>query len=205
MYIRTPSNVNPKVMRKIMLAFVRCDSDILENSWLNRAAAWVAKKHDDASPPYIHAELLFVPDDVRENGTGDVTSEACSIVYGAGVHLERKRFSRKQWVFRSLACSEDAYYKMYEFCRNQRGAPFNYFGYFTNWFLPIKIDTKFYNTFKMKPRYFCSQIVTSALKEGSLLDESVNESIHPNDLFALVKDYTIADCGRNINEVSLNL
>ena len=192
-------------MRKIMLAFVRCDSDILENSWLNRAAAYVAKKNENGDPPYIHAELLFVPDDVRENGTGDVTSEACSIVYGSGVHLERKRFSRKQWVFRSLACSEDAYFKMYDFCRGKRGAKFNYWGYFTAWFLPFAIDTKFYQKFGMEPRYFCSQIVTSALKEGDLLDESVSESIHPNDLFNLVKDYTIADCGRNINEVSLQL
>ena len=192
-------------MRKIMLAFVRCDSDILESSWLNRAASWVARRKDDDSPPYIHAELLFVSDDVRETGTADVTSEACSIVYGAGVHLERKRFSRKQWVFRSLACTEESFYKMYEFCRSQQGAPFNYLGYFTSWISPIKFDSKFYKTFKMKPRYFCSQIVTSALKEGDLLENSVNESIHPNDLFHLVKDYTIADCGRNISNVSLQL
>ncbi len=96
-------------MRKIMLAFVRCDSDILESSWLNRAASWVARRKDDDTPPYIHAELLFVSDDVRETGTADVTSEACSIVYGAGAHLERKRFSRKHHWTKIFAGGEPLY------------------------------------------------------------------------------------------------
>ncbi len=198
-------------MRKIMLAFVRCDSDILENSWLNRAAAFVAKRksnYEPDVPPYIHAELLFVPEDVQVNGEGDVTSEACSILYGGSVHLERKRFSRKSWVFRSLACSEEQFFKMYDFCRaeRERKALFNYLGYFTSWLpLPFSINSSFYHRFNLKPRYFCSQIVTRALKEGELLDDSVSESIHPNDLFYLCRDYTMADTGRNINNIQLNL
>jgi len=47
-----------------MLCFVRSDSDILEASWLNRAAASLATT-DDGSAPFIHAELLFCPPTVQ--------------------------------------------------------------------------------------------------------------------------------------------
>ena len=50
---------------KIMLCFVRSDSDILEASWLNRAAAALAST-DDGSAPFIHAELLFCPPNSQE-------------------------------------------------------------------------------------------------------------------------------------------
>ena len=84
---------------KIMLCFVRSDSDILEASWLNRAAASMATT-DSGESPFIHAELLFCPPGANTGSTDTVSGLACSIVYSGSVHLESKRFSRKEWCFR---------------------------------------------------------------------------------------------------------
>lgn len=189
-------------MPQLQLCFVRADSEILDPSMLNRAAAYMANNKTD-QPPYIHVELLFVPNGRTIEGGSDVVGEACSIVYGSGVHLERKRFSRRQWVFRSIQCSEEEYENIYEFCREHRGEPFNYLGYFLFW-SPVKISPHFYSSFGMQPRWFCSQIVTSALKHGGMLDASVSSSLHPNDLYHMVKLNTMADCGRNLETIEIS-
>lgn len=189
-------------MPRIMLCFVRSDSSILESSWLNRAAAWAAGADKD-TPPYIHVEILFVPRDEERQHAHDVTGEACSIVYNSTVHLERKRFSRREWVFRSMKCTDEQYDKMYDFCNEHRGEPFNYMGYFTFW-SPIKIHPGFYRYFGMQPRWFCSQIVTSALLEGGMVDEDMSPSIHPHKLFESIKSNTMADCGRNLRSIAID-
>lgn len=193
----------PHFMPQLQLCFVRADSEILDPSMLNRAAAYMAKNKDSDQPPYIHVELLFVPNGRSENGV-DVVGEACSIVYGSGVHLERKRFSKRQWVFRSVQCSDEEYNTIYNFCRDHRGEPFNYLGYFLFW-SPLKISPHFYNALGMSSRWFCSQIVTAALKHGGMIDESVSASLHPNELYHMVKLNTMVDCGRNLDTVALKL
>ena len=47
--------------RQVMVCFVRSDSSVLQESWLNTAAAIVAPRAPRNGAPYIHAELLFVP------------------------------------------------------------------------------------------------------------------------------------------------
>jgi hypothetical protein len=185
---------------KIMLCFVRSDSDILEASWLNRMAASMASTDDD-SAPYIHAELLFCPPG-SQSGKDSVVGEACSIVYSGAVHLERKRFSRKEWFFRSMECSKGQYDMMLEFCREHQGDGFNHMGYFMYW-SPIRPSPMSYTWLGFSPRWYCSEIVIAAMKHGEMLDESVSDSMHPHDLFRLVQGSSMADCGRSMNSVNL--
>jgi hypothetical protein len=185
---------------KIMLCFVRSDSDILESSWLNRAAASLTS-NSDGSAPFIHSELLFCPPG-GQSGADTVSGLACSIVYSGQVHLETKRFSRKEWFFRSMECSKGQYDTMMDFCQEHRGDSFNHLGYFLYW-SPIRPSPTSYNWLGMSSRWYCSEIVIAALKRGAILDENVSSSMHPNDLYKLVQPSSMADCGRNMNQVNL--
>ena len=185
---------------KIMLCFVRSDSDILEASWLNRAAAALAKT-DQEEVPFIHAELLFVPPN-SQTGTDTVAGLACSIVYNGSVHLESKRFSRKEWFFRSMECSKGQYDAMMDFCKQHQGEGFNHLGYFLYW-SPLRPSPTSYEWLGFRPRWYCSEIVIGALKQGEILDDSVSNSMHPHELYKLVQDHSMADCGRNMHSVNL--
>jgi|TARA_B110000977_G_C11043347_1_gene479612 hypothetical protein len=185
---------------KIMLCFVRSDSDILEASWLNRIAASIASTEDDTAP-FIHAEILFCPPGA-ENGKDTVSGLACSIVYSGSVHLESKRFSRKEWFFRSMECSKSQYDTMLTYCQERQGDGFNHMGYFLYW-SPFRPSPMSYTYLGMSPRWYCSEIVIAALKEGDILDDSVSNSMHPHALYQLVQPSSMADCGRNMKEVNL--
>jgi hypothetical protein len=189
-----------RMTHKIMLCFVRSDSDILEASWLNRAAAALANTEDD-TPPYIHAELLFVPP--GGDGRDTIAGQACSVLYSGKVHLEKKRFSRKEWFFRSMQCSKSQYDTMLEFCSEHRGDGFNHLGYFMYW-SPVRPSPMFYTYLGMSPRWYCSEIVIAALKHGDILDDSVPSSMHPHDLYKLVQHSSMADCGRPMKGVRLD-
>ena len=185
---------------KIMLCFVRSDSDILESSWLNRIAASVAYT-DDNEAPFIHAELLFCPPSSQEN-KDSIAGLACSVVYSGSVHLEAKRFSRKEWFFRSMECSKGQYDQMMQFCTEHKGDGFNHMGYFMYW-SPIRPSPTSYTWLGMSPRWYCSEIVIAALKSGDILDDSVPSSMHPHSLYKLVQNSSMADCGRNMAQVNL--
>jgi len=185
---------------KIMLCFVRSDSDILEASWLNRAAASLAST-EDGSAPFIHAELLFCPPG-GSSGKDSVSGLACSIVYSGNVHLETKRFSRKEWFFRSMEVSKGQYDTMMSFCKVHQGDSFNHLGYFMYW-SPLRPSPMFYTYLGMTPRWYCSEIVIGALKAGEIVDESVSSSMHPHELYKLMQGSSVADCARDINALNL--
>jgi hypothetical protein len=186
---------------KIMLCFVRSDSDILEASWLNRAAASLASTEND-EVPFIHAELLFCPPGSNTGSNDSVSGLACSIVYSGSVHLESKRFSRKEWFFRSMECSKSQYDTMMNFCTEHRGDSFNHLGYFLAWtpFAPTPLS---YTYLGMSPRWYCSEIVIAALKEANILADEVSSSMHPHELYKMVQGNTMADCGRNMGSMNL--
>ena len=47
--------------RQVMVCFVRSDSAVLQESWLNTAASYFAPRAARTGAPYIHVEILFVP------------------------------------------------------------------------------------------------------------------------------------------------
>jgi len=188
--------------RQIMLCFVRSDSSVLQESWLNTAASFFAPRAVRNGPPYIHAELLFPP---KDNGAkkADLYGDACSIVYGGTVHFTKKRFSRKEWEFRSMECSEEQYNDMKDFCKLHVGDTFNHLGYFMYWAGMFAPKPMFYTYFGMRPKWYCSEIVIGALKKGGIFDNSFPAAEHPDSLYHAVKNRSMMDCGRNMREVQL--
>ena len=166
---------------------------------MQRSAVLLRASGDEL--PYIHAEILFMPPG-RAISTDNMKGMACSIVYGGKVHLQEKRFSRKEWRFRSVKVSKSQYDDMLTFCEDHQDDGFNYMGYFTYW-SPIAMKPMWYSYVGMKPRWYCSEIVIGALKAGQCVDQSVSDSMHPNELYNLIAPRTMADCGRNMNSVSL--
>ena len=88
------------------------------------------------------------------------------------------------------------------FCKERKGERFNHLGYFLYW-SPLRPSPTAYNWLGMSSRWYCSEIVIGALKHGEILDDSVSNSMHPNDLYKLVQPTSMADCGRDMDNVNL--
>ena len=85
--------------RQIMVCFVRSDSSVLQESWLNSMASWFAGNNNAGGAPYIHAELLFIPKANALSTKSEVYGTACSIVYNNYVHLEKSVLVEKNGYF----------------------------------------------------------------------------------------------------------
>lgn len=189
--------------RQIMLCFVRSDSSVLQESWLNSAASALAPRNPRNGSPYIHVEILFVPKNNQLRNKSEVYGDACSIVYSGTVHMQKKRFSRKEWEFRSMEVSEKDYNNMKNFCKEHQGDSFNHLGYFLYWTGPFAPKPTFYTYFGMGPRWYCSEIVIGALKAGNQLEEDYPDAEHPDSLYHHIKEHSMIDCGRNMKEIHL--
>jgi len=188
-------------MPTLYVCFLENDEEIMESHWLNRMAAKLAPA--STSQPKIHVELFFPS--VDHSAEEDVVSgEACSIYYNKQVFLTRKNFSRKQWSFRTLNVSEKQYQQIHKFCKQHVGESFNHLSYFT---YPVScrggVGPYWGQSFNMKPRWFCSEIVTEALKAGGVIDSSISPSMHPQDLFSLLEESSTPDCVRNYDKIKL--
>ena len=186
-------------MPPIYVCFLQNDAEIMERHWLNAMAARVAPA--SATDPKIHVELFFPSE--HSNLEADVMNgEACSIHYSGKVFLTQKRFSRKQWCFRTLSCTQKQYDNTYKFCKEHEGELFNYVSYFlqpTGW----SPGPYFLNRLGTSPRWFCSEICIEALKNGDVLANDVNSSMHPEELFHILKDITTPDSVRNYKDMTL--
>lgn len=166
-------------MKEIILCFLDITSEALEDNWLNRVAAAVApatnRKRNGKIAPIVHVEIWF-----RDTATDGY---ACSICYGKTVHWHKKSFSRV-WFFRSLWTNDASYAKVKSFCMSQRGCKFNALGFYC---LPlVKLPGTWPTIFGFRSRYFCSELVTTALKHGEILPKTQSSTIHPEALFNLI-------------------
>lgn len=162
---------------KLLLAFLASDSELLESHILNKAAAWVSGVNN----PMIHVEAVFVSNE----SSGDIVGRSCSIHYGGKVFLEPKRFSRKQWRFRSVDMTDAQVASAYKFCQDHVGESFNKLGFFMQ---PVVGSRRM-----SKNTWFCSEIVAGALRAGGM---QVKESLHPHELYTTVCKNTTPDCPR---------
>ena len=142
-------------------AFLGANSELLENHWLNRAAASSSPTTTSGLPPKVHVELLFVPTKApvktlrlgsqiyedaatgtskqervsrfgQDEKGGDLKGIACSILYGGTVHVvENKSFSRKNWEFRKLKCTVPKAKACLQWMRQHEYDGFNRSGFFT--------------------------------------------------------------------------
>ena len=181
--------------KEIVLCFLDMNSPEIADHWLNRFAARLAPKTSNGLPK-IHVELLF-------KETNDTEGMACSIYYDKQVHYYKKRFSRLNWSFRSIYCSTQAYNKIKNYCRNAAGCKFNKIGYFLFW-LGIRLSGQYPCKFGYRPRYFCSEIITQALKAGGVLNNEQPSVIHPETLYRLVAPASTLTTIRNWDQKAMN-
>ena len=188
-------------MTTVYACFLENDNEIMAAHWLNKAAATIAPKTDDGSPPKIHVELFF-PDNAGDE-SDLVSGRACSIHYNGKVFMARKRFSRKQWSFRAIPTNKDQFDTIVNYCEAAVGCGFNHLGYFLQPL--VSIDHSWpQRYFNMKKRYYCSEICIEALKAGGVLDQSLRSQIHPQTLYSMLRDETNAACVRDVSKMSLN-
>lgn len=189
-------------MSTIYACFLRNDTDIMEAHILNKLASMIAPQCEEGVEPQIHVELFF-PDVEEERKENELVSgQACSIHYNGSVFLTRKRFSRKQWNFRSLDTTEEQYNAVLDYCKQAVGCRFNHVGYFLQPL--ISIDHAWPLHFGYKKRYYCSEIVIEALKAGGVFPQNMVSQIHPQTLYAMLKSETTSACVRNVKNLSFN-
>jgi len=183
----------------VYACFLENDPEIMERHWLNAMAARLAPS--TKRNPKIHVELFF-PDNHEKDEI--VSGRACSIHYNGTVFLTKKRFSRKQWSFRSLDVSARQYNQVLAFCEAHRGERFNHLGYFLQ---PVNaylnITPNWPTWFGYSPRWFCSEICLAALKAADIVPETTFVSMHPQELYNLLEDVTTSSCVRNMDQIPL--
>lgn len=186
-------------MSTIYACFLRNDNEIMAAHVLNKLAAKIAPATSNGDAPQIHVELFF-PDKETDNEL--VSGQACSIHYNGKVFLTRKRFSRSQWNFRSLDTTRAQYDKILDYCTSACGARFNHLGYFLQPLL--KVDHAWPEHFGMAKRYYCSEICIEALKAGGVLPKTMCSQVHPQTLYALLKDHTTSACVKDVSKIELS-
>ena len=191
-------------MPKIIACYLRADSRLLEDHILNRMAAYLAPVHDDdGRAPVVHTELFFPDTNDNTNGL------SAGICYGGQVFMHPKRFTRSNWEFHSIPATQEQVRRAKAFCDRQRGAAFNYRGFFMP--RPCGIGhayrSQYLSTRKMP--WYCSELVSYALLHANILDDAaaIDASKHPNATYHIVQQHcdTFIDCARNYTGHKLEL
>jgi hypothetical protein len=176
----------------VVVAFVADSSELLEDSWLNRAAARVAPTKNDLK--IIHCELFF-PSVVTRSLAG-VTGAAYAIHFKGKVFKNPfKRFSKSQWIFKEIKTNYAQDMKMREWLDSQIGKKFNYIGYASH-LSPCSFSGRLP---MLEKRFYCSQLTMEALNQGEVFGyddtgvavvEAV--SVHPHAVFDMISDISTA-------------
>lgn len=195
------------LMSKIVICYLRADSQLLDDHILNRLASFFAPQYaqDKAhEKPVVHVELFF-PD--RAHAEKGVSS---GIHYGGSAFMHPKAFSRKHWVFHSINATPDQVRRAKEFCRIQQGASFNYRGFFSPAFMNIGHATRIkgLKSNKRMP-WYCSELTSYALYHAGILDDaqSIAARAHPHAAYHVIQECcdTYMDTARALNNKPLQL
>ena len=190
--------------RKVIVCFLPADSDLLEDHWLNRAAAFKAPARLDNpdAAPMVHTELFFPSQ--TSSASDSIVGRSLGIHYGGQVFMAPKRFSRKHWEFRSLPCSEEQYNAMLNFARQQVGGAFNYMGYYT----PCGISsTTRASSGHTTQNWYCSELVSHALWQGNMLEDPGTHGLHPQTLYdaIIANSRSFHDTARDIASANIKV
>jgi len=171
-------------MKQIYICYLPADSVLLNQNWLNSAAAWFAGTPSDGrSKPMIHVELFF--SDGTTNGNV-LNGKSCGIHYNGKVFLEPKRFSNTLWQCKGKTVTDAAYNDLYERCSARVGDSFAKGSYFCG--LP-----------KGKNEWYCSQLVGYSLRESGIFDLSDDECSHPEKLYMALAPHTFTHTIRDLS------
>ena len=237
----------------VYCCFLGATSELLEDHYLNRGAAWASPPTASGLPPKVHVELLFVPhepnvkslrlghkiyrdvDVVEHAGRGagkkvrpsrfgasqEVAESnvlkgiACSILYGSTVHVfENKGFSKTNWEFRKLKCSNEQAKACLEWMRAHEGEGFNRAGFFTE---PVRrklscvplatLPNLFSPTSVLQSgqkKWYCSELVEAALREtGIVKPGQTTPSAHPEILFQELRNVSVPSAPIDRGSLSL--
>lgn len=190
--------------RKVVVCFLPADSALLEDHWLNRAAAYRSPQRTDVpgAPPMVHTELFF-PNEAR-NTSDSIVGRSLGVHYGGQVFLAPKRFSKTHWEFQSLPCTEQQYQNMLKFARQQIGGAFNYMGYYTP--CGVSQSTRALSD-HVTQNWYCSELVSHALWHGGLLQSPHVAGAHPQTLFDEVVQNgdTFHDTARDLTKADIKI
>lgn len=191
---------------KIVICYLRANSALLEDHFLNRLAQYFAPRaeHEDTQvPPVVHVELFFPGNNQNDTGL------SAGIHYGGTTFLYPKTFSRKHWVFHSIPATARQVSLAKEFCRRQQGSSFNYRGFFAPSFLNISHATRLKGLESKRMPWYCSELATYALLHAGLIDdkEAIAAKVHPNAVYNVVQHCcnTFLDTARTITAKPLQL
>jgi len=182
-----PNKMNGQ--KEVILAFLPLDSDLLEKSVLNWAAAKIApkRKYKVSSSvkqnPMVHVECWLRDDNDKSSGY------AASICYNREAHYHRKKFSRTSWHFRSIFVTNAQFKKLKLLFSHYRGSPFNRVGFFAL-ACGLRIKGSWRTKFGFKRSFFCAELVVHCLKEVGYFQKGATNEIpevcHPEELFQWV-------------------
>lgn len=190
--------------KKIIVCYLRADSLVLQDHILNKMAANLAPTfNEDERPPIVHVELFFP--DPKSNETG----LSAGICYGGQAFMHPKRFSRPNWEFHSIPVTDEQLAKAKEFCNRQRGASFNYRGFFLPKPCGVGHTYRAANLMEKRMTWYCSELCAYALFHADVLnsEQAFVASSHPNAAHHVIENQcdTYIDCARNIQASKLQL
>ena len=189
-----------EVKGKVMVCFLPSSSELLQKSILNSMAARFAPANSDNREPMVHVELFFPTASSNES----ILGHSCGIHYGGTVFCAPKKFSKRNWLFRTLSVTKDQHKKLLHFCKSQENGKFNYAGYYAPCSL-VPRRQRIQDPLINEQSWYCSELVSSALEYAGILEIGGDSHTHPDRLFENIKDVTYADCARSLETTILDL
>ena len=168
---------------KIMVCFLPSSSELLEKSILNTLAARFAPTNKDNRDPMVHVELFFPT--ARANDA--MLGHSCGIHYGGKVFCAPKRFSKRNWLFRTIPVNKQQYEKLLHFCKAQENGKFNYAGYYAPCSLVPRAH-RLQEPLIHQQSWYCSELASSALEYAGILEQGGDSYTHPDRLYENIKD-----------------
>ena len=185
---------------KVMVCFLPSSSELLQKSFLNTMATRLAPKNKDNREPMVHVELFFPTSCSNDSMLG----HSCGIHYGGQVFCAPKKFSKRNWLFRTIPISKPQHEKLLRFCKSQEKGKFNYAGYYAPCSLMPR-KNRIQEPLISEQSWYCSELVTSALEYAGVIEQGSDAHRHPDCLYEHIKDLTYADCARSLSTAVLDL
>tara|TARA_Y100000310_G_C20496324_1_gene721715 strand:- start:246 stop:839 length:594 start_codon:yes stop_codon:yes gene_type:complete len=190
--------------KQIIVCYLRASSTVLEDHILNRLAALFAPRSENpADSAIVHVELYFPDDSNRDTGL------SAGIHYGGQMFMYPKSFRRSDWTFHSIPATQRQVTLAKAFCERQRGAPFNYAGFFMPQPCNIGHGYRMRNMDSARMPWYCSELVAYTLMHAGILDTgaTLRARVHPQSSYDVIQEQcaTYMDCARSLKGDILKL